>query len=88
MAAKTTSKTVTTLKHDEVTRKNIPTAEYQSVLQHEEQSPVRVTYQRCNRDRNLRSGWHQSGPLPSSRRTRIEGERILVTSVLRKGKSG
>ena len=28
-----TGKTVETLKHDEATRKNIPTAEYQSVLQ-------------------------------------------------------
>ena len=32
-------KTVETLKHDEATRKNIPTAEYQSVLQKEEQKP-------------------------------------------------
>ena len=37
-----TAKTVETLKHDEATRKNIPTAEYQSVLQKNEQSPVRV----------------------------------------------
>ena len=32
-------------------RKNIPTAEYQSVLQKEEQSPVRIAYERRNRDR-------------------------------------
>jgi adenine-specific DNA-methyltransferase len=36
MAKKTTTKTVTALKHAEATRKNIPTAEYQSVLQKDE----------------------------------------------------
>ena len=40
----TTSKTVEALKHDEATRKNIPTAEYQSVMQKNEQDPVRVAY--------------------------------------------
>ncbi|MBS0551762.1 MAG: hypothetical protein JSS47_04420 [Proteobacteria bacterium] len=34
--------TVETLVHDEATRKNIPTAEYQSVMQKDERSPVRV----------------------------------------------
>lgn len=33
--------TVEALKHDDATRKNIPTVEYQSVMQTEEQSPVR-----------------------------------------------
>ena len=47
MAKKTpTTKTVATLKHDEAKRKNIPTAEHQSVLQKNEQSPVRVNYPR------------------------------------------
>ena len=87
MARKTANtKTVEALKHEEATRKNIPTAEYQSVLQKEEQSPMRVACQRCDHDRNLRPGWNQSGPLASSRQMRIEGGRILVTSVLRKGK--
>ncbi|CAN5634048.1 site-specific DNA-methyltransferase [soil metagenome] len=42
----TIRKSVETLMHDEASRKNIPTAEYQSVLQKEEQRPVRVTLQR------------------------------------------
>ena len=46
MAKKSTTKTVETLKHDEAKRKNIPTAEHQSVLQKNEQHPVRVTYAR------------------------------------------
>ncbi|OOO01866.1 MAG: hypothetical protein USCGTAYLOR_01944 [Chromatiales bacterium USCg_Taylor] len=41
-----TKKTVETLKHDGATRKNIPTAEHQSVMQKHEQSPVRVAYER------------------------------------------
>jgi len=42
----TTAKTVEAIKHKEAKRKNIPTAEYQSVLQKTEQSPVRVAYER------------------------------------------
>src|SRR6266540_6904870 len=42
----TTRKSVETLMHDEASRKNIPTAEYQSVLQKKEQRPVRVTLPR------------------------------------------
>lgn len=38
----TGAKTVESLKHDEATRKNIPTAEYQSVMRKNEQDPVRV----------------------------------------------
>ena len=37
-------KTVEALTHEEAKRKNIPTAEYQSVLQKAEQDPVRVAY--------------------------------------------
>src|SRR5437762_2938705 len=39
-------KSVETLIHDESTRKNIPTAEYQSVLQKEQDSPKTARYQR------------------------------------------
>jgi adenine-specific DNA-methyltransferase len=43
MAKKSNSaKTVDALKHDEAKRKNIPTVEFQSVLQKAEQDPVRV----------------------------------------------
>src|SRR5438270_6849440 len=50
-------KTVETLKHDEATRKNIPTAEYQSVLQKKEQEPVRIAYERRNRDLDPQLVW-------------------------------
>src|ERR1700690_15700 len=45
-------KSVETLPHEEASRKNIPTAEFQSVMRKEEQSPVRVAYERRNRDRD------------------------------------
>jgi len=53
MAKKSTpGKIVEALKHDEATRKNIPTAEYQSLMQKNEQDPVRVAYPRGVNGRN------------------------------------
>lgn len=46
----TTPKTVVALKHDDATRKNIPTAEYQSVMQKKETASVRVAYARGSAD--------------------------------------
>ena len=57
MAKKSTKKAVETLKHDEATRKNTPSAEYQSVMDKEEQSPVRVAYERRNRDLDPQLVW-------------------------------
>ncbi len=54
---KETKKTVVTLKHDEASRKNIPTAEYQSVMRKDEQSPIRVAYERRNRDLDPQLVW-------------------------------
>ncbi len=52
-----TPKTVETIKHDDATRKNIPTAEYQPVLEKKEQSPIRVAYERRNRDLDPQLVW-------------------------------
>src|SRR5213083_3218253 len=41
-----TAKSVEALKHDEAKRKNIPTAEFQSVLEKEQQDPKKVRYPR------------------------------------------
>src|SRR3989454_395643 len=57
MAKKSAAKTVETLKHDEASRKNIPTAEFQSVLQKAEKDPVRVAYERRNRDLDPQLVW-------------------------------
>jgi adenine-specific DNA-methyltransferase len=57
MAKSKTTRTVEALRHEEATRKNIPTAEYQSVLQKETQDPVRVAYERRNRDLDPQLVW-------------------------------
>ncbi len=58
MAKKPTQKrTVETITHEEASRKNIPTAEFQSVMQKAEQSPVRVAYERRNRDLDPQLVW-------------------------------
>lgn len=63
MAKKTkTNKIIETLIHDEAKRKNIPTAEFQSVLQKEAQDPLKIkltrdaaglTEEKANRNRDL-----------------------------------
>ena len=50
-------KSVETLTHDEASRKNIPTAEYQSVMAKDDQNPVRVAYERRNRDLDPQLVW-------------------------------
>jgi adenine-specific DNA-methyltransferase len=50
-------KIVETLTHEEASRKNIPTAEFQSVMQSEEEKPIRVTYERRNRDLDPQLVW-------------------------------
>jgi adenine-specific DNA-methyltransferase len=58
MARKPTpSKTIEALRHEEATRRNIPTAEYQSVLNKETQDPVRLAYERRNRDLDPQLVW-------------------------------
>src|ERR1700729_893160 len=52
-----TPKSVETLIHDEAKRMNIPTAEHQSVLKKEETSPIRVAYERRNRDLDPQLVW-------------------------------
>ena len=59
MAKRTrTPKSVETLTHGDAMRKNIPTAEYQPVMREEDQNPIRVAYQRRNRDLDPQLVWH------------------------------
>ena len=57
MAKQKTPKTVATLTHPDASRKNIPTAEFQSVMHKDEQNPVRVAYERRNRDLDPQLVW-------------------------------
>ncbi len=51
------AKSVETLTHDEAKRSNIPTAEFQSVMAKEHQTPIRVAYERRNRDLDPQLVW-------------------------------
>jgi len=59
MATRTpnTGKTVETLMHYEATRKNIPTAEFQPVVGNEAEDPIRIAYERRNRDLDPQLVW-------------------------------
>ncbi len=50
-------KSVEALRHEEDTRTNIPTAEYQSPVREGQDSPLRVAYQRRNRDLDPQLVW-------------------------------
>jgi adenine-specific DNA-methyltransferase len=57
MVRRSGPKVVEALKHEEAKRKNIPTAEYQSVLRESEKGSVRVAYERRNRDLDPQLVW-------------------------------
>ncbi|MDD2732640.1 MAG: site-specific DNA-methyltransferase [Desulfuromonadaceae bacterium] len=57
MAKAPTKIAVETLTHDEATRKNIPTAEHQSLMHDADKSPVRIAYERRNRDLDPQLVW-------------------------------
>lgn len=56
-APRKTLKKVETLLHEEASRLNIPTAEYQSLIQKEYQDALRVAYERRNRDLDPQLVW-------------------------------
>ncbi len=52
-----TKKRVETLTHTDSKRTNIPTVEYQSVLEEDDRSPIQVAYERRNRDLDPQLVW-------------------------------
>lgn len=48
-----------TLVHSSETRRNIPTAEYQSIMDKEAQEAIRVAYERRNRDLDPQLVWRE-----------------------------
>ncbi len=95
--AKNNKKTVATIKHKDASRKNIPTAEYQSVMQKEEQSPMRVAYERRNRDLDPQLMWRgkdeqdwsdlvvQAPPLYIQEKVH---PKVLIDDLLRRSEAG
>ena len=58
MARKAKSrKQIETLRHQDASRKNIPTAEYQAVMADDDRSPIQIAYGRCNRDLDPQLVW-------------------------------
>src|SRR5271154_1011265 len=50
-------RSIEALKHTEAKRRNIPTAEFESVMREEDKSPVRASYERRNRDLDPQLVW-------------------------------
>ena len=50
-------RTVEALRHEEDTRTNIPTAEYQSMVREEQETPLQKSYERRNRDLDPQLVW-------------------------------
>ncbi len=48
---------VDTIVHEDATRKNIPTAEFQSIMQNSEKTPIQVAYERRNKDLDPQLVW-------------------------------
>ena len=57
MAKRKSTKSVETLRHEDASRKNIPTAEYQAVMAEDDRNPIRVAYERRNRDLDPQLVW-------------------------------
>ena len=57
MARKPTMREVAPLTHAEASRKNIPTAEHQSVMAKEDQDPIEVAWRRRSRDLDPQLVW-------------------------------
>ena len=57
MAKPKSTKTVETLRHQDASRKNIPTAEYQAVMAENDQNPIKVAYERRNQDLDPQLVW-------------------------------
>jgi adenine-specific DNA-methyltransferase len=50
-------KAIETITHDDAKRKNIPTAEFESLMRKDEKTPIRAAYERRNRDLDPQLVW-------------------------------
>ena len=57
MAKRKSTKTVESLRHQDASRKNIPTAEYQAVMAEDDRNPIEVAYERRNPDLDPQLAW-------------------------------
>ena len=59
MAKRTKSKTVETIRHGDASRRNIPTAEYQSMIDDQDGNAAHAVYRRRNRDLDPQLVWRR-----------------------------
>ena len=97
MAKTKKTRAVETITHDEASRKNIPTAEYRSVMAKADQTPIQVAYQRRNRDLDPQLVWRgkdeqdwsdlvvQAPPLFIQEKVH---PKVLIDDLLRRSKEG
>lgn len=87
-------KEVEALTHGEASRKNIPTAEYQSMLEADDRNPIEVAYRRANRDLDPQLVWRGKDvldwsdlvvPAPLAGRTRSGDAAGLARSAMSDG---
>jgi adenine-specific DNA-methyltransferase len=92
-----TLKQVEVLKHEEASRKNIPTAEYQSLIEKEDLSPVQIAYQRRNRDLDPQLVWRGKDerdwsdlvvPAPPLYIQEKVHPKVLIDDLLRRSREG
>ena len=90
-------KQVTALTHEEASRKNIPTAEYQAVMEHDDRHPVQVAYERRNRDLDPQLVWRGKEvqdwsdlvvPAPPVFIQEKVHPKVLIDDLLRRSKEG
>ena len=90
-------KRVTALTHEEASRKNIPTAEYQAVMEHDDRHPVQVAYERRNRDLDPQLVWRGKEvqdwsdlvvPAPPVFIQEKVHPKVLIDDLLRRSKEG
>ena len=96
MAKAPTLKAVESLTHNDATRKNIPSAEHQSLMYDADKNPVRVAYERRNRDLDPQLVWRgkdeqdwsdlvvQAPPLYIQERVH---PKVLIDDLLRRSKA-
>ena len=94
---KRSPKRVTTLTHEEASRKNIPTAEYQAVMEHDDRHPIQVAYERRNRDLDPQLVWRGKDvqdwsdlvvPAPPVFIQEKVHPKVLIDDLLRRSKEG
>jgi adenine-specific DNA-methyltransferase len=70
--------TIDAIRHEDATRKNIPTAELQSVMRRDEQSPIRVAYARRNRDLDPQLVWRGKDAQDEAAELRVQAPPLYI----------